>query len=50
MAAVCLGGRLGQGLTRVLASVDSSLTARPDREALSALLQSAVPSPPGFAG
>lgn len=45
MAAVCLGGRLGQGLTRVMASVDSPLTAPPDREALSALLHSAVPQP-----
>ncbi len=46
MAAVCLGGRLGQGLTQVLASVDSPLTAQPDREALSALLQSAVSAVP----
>ncbi len=42
-AAVCLGGRLGRGLTQPLASADIHLTAPPDRKTLSALLQGAMP-------
>lgn len=43
MTAVCLGGRFGQRSRPVLSSVEAALSASPRREALSALLVSALP-------